>query len=319
MGPRFGTVRVVTAYEELTGQGQPGPEFAALLYRTVRIVAVIKNFPPPEGHAGWDDPAVFGVAHAFLGGDRGRKRILDLTIRSVDDRSLARQLEGAVLNHLRDLGRATDMGAFVRRVREVLRDAPDFDQAADRWTTTGGPGTPSTVPPDDLARAAAAEPDVTVPAWTSESRRAPLADRDSLIRLIGRVLTTAQGSLTAPDIAKALTARIAPVRIPLTAELDVVERIADPAPAAALGAVLSRIRAREIFDPLTERERMLVALYDRPGRDLGNVVGVRNSQAAFLKQRLAALLRDALRDDDDPDATITELTDLCTQWLADRT
>lgn len=319
MGPRSGTVRVVTAHEELARQGQPGPAFAALLYRTVRIVAMVKNFPHPEGHAGWDDPAVFAVAHSFLEGDRGRKRILDLAIRSVDDGSLARQLEGAVLNHLRDLSRATDMGAFVRRIREVLRDAPDFEQAADRWTTTGGPGTPSSVPPDDLALAAAAEPDVTVPAWGSESRRAPLADRDSLIRLISRVLTAAQGSLTAPDVARALTARIAPVRIPLTAELDVVERMADPAPAAALGAVLSRIRAGEIFNALTERERILVALYDRPGRDLGNVVGVRNSQAAFLKQRLATLLRDALRDDDDPDATIGELTHLCTEWLADRT
>ncbi|HWH30981.1 MAG TPA: hypothetical protein VNU26_18850 [Mycobacteriales bacterium] len=312
----------MTAYQELVGEGRPGPQFAALLYRTVRAVAWARNFPPPEGHSAWDDDAVFETAHDFLDGERGRKRLVDLALRSTSQDSLAAQLNGAVVNHLRDAARATDMGALVRRIRELLGDDDRFAPAAGgRWALSDGPSDPSAAGPGALAAAAAGETDVDVPAWDSARRRAPLADRPSLLRLVARVLRAADGSLTTADVARAVAARLDPTRVPFVTELDVLERVPDPSTSGRPEAVVARIRAQEIFAEMSDRERVLLASWDRPLRDLGELLDVRHSQAAVIKQRLAAWLRQSVLEDgaEDADEVVMDVRSLCAAWMADRT
>src|SRR5260370_5596871 len=102
-----------------------------MLYRAVQTVAIARNFPPPDGHVRWDQDAAMDVAHDFLDGERGRKRITDLALRATDDASLERLLHAAVLNFHRDRSRHTDVGALIRRAG-AARDPRDLfpDSAA---------------------------------------------------------------------------------------------------------------------------------------------------------------------------------------------
>jgi hypothetical protein len=294
-----------------------------MLYRAVQTVAIARNFPPPDGYARWDRDAAMDVAHDFLDGERGRKRIADLAIRATDDASLERLLHAAVLNFHRDRSRRTDVGALIRRIGEVLDRSDLFQEVATnppRWHLPDAPATPSTAHPSALARAAAEEPAVTVPRWESERRRAPQADFDSFERLIRRVLLAAHGALTAAQISLALSARLDPRRAPLTVELDVLERLPDrSADGQTEDQVLGRLHSAEVFDRLSDRERILIATWERPVRDLGAVLGVGHSQAGILKQRLAVRLAGELAGDHGPEIFVTELRALATEWMRERT
>ena len=142
----------MTPREEILRDGRLGPEGAELLYRTVWLVAVGNRFPPPEGSSGWDGTAVGEVAHDFIRDQRGPKRLLDVAVRSVDDRSFERLLEAAVLNFLRDMARGTDLGKLIVRLKEILRDEKDFESVPgrpERWALSGGPALPSAAGPGD--------------------------------------------------------------------------------------------------------------------------------------------------------------------------
>lgn len=294
-----------------------------MLYRVVQTVAIARNFPPPDGHVRWDPEAAMDVAHDFLDGERGRKRITDLAIRATDDASLERLLHAAVLNFHRDRSRRTDAGALILRVGDVLDRSDHFQESGaspSRWHLRGAPATPSTAGPSALARAAAQEPELTVPKWESERRRAPQADFDTYERLIRRVLKAARGSLTAAQISLALSARLGPPRVPLTVELDVLERLPDrSADAQTEDQVLGRLHSADVFDRLSDRERILVATWGTPVRDLGEVLGVGRSQAGALRQRLAVRLAGELAGDRGPEIVVTELRALATEWMRERT
>jgi len=108
--------------QELADTGRLGSDGAELLYRTVVAVAAARNFPPPTGSASWDESAVAETAHNILDGPRGVKRLADALLRSTDESSFARILEGAAVNYLRDVARRTDLGKVILRVA-VIRPA----------------------------------------------------------------------------------------------------------------------------------------------------------------------------------------------------
>jgi hypothetical protein len=323
----------MTPREEVLATQRIGLTGAILLYRLVYLVAIARNFPPPPGCDRWDASAVTETAHDFLDGPRGARRVIDIAIRSADEQGFERVLEQAIVNHLRDISRRTDMGRLVRRVTEVLTDEPAFSRVAGgtatgsrpaskpvaRWALKDGP-TASSGTPETTLIAALAPVEVTIPEWSSERRSAPLADRGSFARMLTAVLAAADGSLTAADIARVVATRLDHHRTPLSLELDVLETVAewstalDPAVLAS-----SSVRAAEIFAGLSENERILLACFDLPVRDLGSVLTLRKSQASLLRQRLAARLHDELADDEDPDDTVAELCRRCEQWARHRT
>lgn len=314
----------MSAREELMTTGRLGQAGAELLYATVRAVAIARRFPPPDGHLNWDDASIQSTAHDFLQGSRGAKRLLDIALKSTDERSFGRLLERAVHNHLRDVARATDLGKLIIRTKELLRSVPEFMAVkapdGERWTLAGGSDRPSEASPSDLASAAASV-QVVVPRWTSATRDAPLADRDSMIRLITAVLAAADGSVRPVEIAHALTARLDHRRTPLTVELDQagghpeLHRVdGDPE-----STTLSVMRATQIFNSLTDRERIIVATLDLNVRDLGRLVSMGKSQAALVRQRLIDRVSDELSDDDEPELTARALAGLCDDWIRDRT
>jgi hypothetical protein len=313
----------VTPREELLTTRQLGPGGAELLYKTVWLVAVGNGFPPPEGSAGWDETAVTETAHDFVKDERGQKRLIDITVRSVDERSFGRLLEAAVLNFLRDVARGTDLGKLIVRVKEILRDENDFEVmpgSPERWTLTGGPTAPSAAGQNDLSCATAGV-EVVVPKWTSERRDAPLADRPSFVRLMTSVLTAAAGSLTAVDIARALTARLDHRRTTHATALDIRERVSEPGRTSSDPATrtLAELHAVDIFDSLSDRERIIVTTLDRNVRDLARLIDTGKTQAALIRQRLVDRLRDELADDDHLESTATILCELCDDWIELRT
>jgi hypothetical protein len=311
------------AYEELRSTGRLGPEGAQLLYRVVQVVARARNFPPPEGHSQWDRNAAVDAAHDFIDGDRGRRRLADLAVRAIDQPSFERLLHTSVLNFHRDRSRRTDMGALIRRVGDVLDDSELFRRINGepaRWHLTDGQAKPSTAQPSHLAAAVGEETDITVPKWESTRRRAPQADFGTFERLTRRVLVAANGSLTVRQIAEAIAARLDPRRSPLTVELDVFERLPDPSSDAQTeDEVLGRLQAADLFEHLSDRERILLATWERPVRDLSEVLGVAHSQASVLRQRLATRLAGELREDKEAESVVYELFKLATHWMRERT
>ena len=313
----------MTPREELLSSRRLGQVGAELLYKTVWLVAVGNGFPPPEGSANWDETAVAETAHDFVKDERGPKRLFDIAVRSVDDRSFERLLEAAVLNYLRDMARATDMGKLIVRVKEILRDEKNFEtvpRSPERWTLADGPTRRSTASPGELA-AATAGVEVVVPRWTSERRHAPLADRASFIRLMISVLTTAAGSLTAVDLVHALTARLDHRRTAYATNLDIREQVSEPARTSHNPATLivAELHAIDIFNSLSDRERIIVTTLEKNVRDLGLLIDSGKTQAALIRQRLIDRLRDELSDADNPDGIATILCGLCDGWIESRT
>ncbi len=305
--------------QELIEDGTLGPAGAELLYGAVAAVAHARRFPPPEGHDVWGRGAVQEVAHDFLTGPRGVKRLADLLLRSVDESTFASLLHTAVLNALRDRGRRTDFGALVLRVTEVLSDSDQFRRdASDRtkWTLASGPDGPSVVSTGALAEAAASVRDVTIPRWSSPTRRSPIADRDSIERILASVLAAAHGSLTAAELARGCEHRLDGRRVPLTVELDVLEALPpDDLGSATEDDTLDRIVAGQVFSGLSDQERLLLATFDRPVRAAASQVGVGHSQTAVLRKRLVEHLRTEIGDDPDAEGVFSALIALTEDWF----
>lgn len=313
----------MSPYQELLTTGRLGPSGAKLLYRTVYTVGVGRNFPPPDGHEQWDTTAVQEVAHEFLAEDRGAKRLADLVARAIDEQSFERLLHKSVLNFHRDRSRKTDMGALIRRVGEVLEGTEEFEVTGGqprRWHLRGEQPEPSSAPPSRLATAASEETNITIPRWRSTSRRAPLADLDTFRRLCRRVLRAAGGSLTAAEIAHAVAARLDPGRIPLTLELDVMEGLHEQAAEALTEEeVLGRMEAATLFEGMADRDRILLATWERPVRDLSEVLGLGHSQAGVLRQRLANRLAAELQGQEEAERVVIELRSMASYWMRKRT
>ncbi|MDP9451921.1 MAG: hypothetical protein M3P97_00695 [Actinomycetota bacterium] len=290
----------MTVVEELRA-GQPGEAFESLLRRTVLAVAVARGFPPPGGGT-WTQDEVGTVAAEFLADGQTPRRLADLALHCLDDTAVARRLQGAVRNFLRDRGRATEVGRLIVRVRRALRENPEFVHVgSDRWALAiSGDVEPSTATPDKLV-AATADVEVVYAKWSSTSRRRPpFAERSSIDALVRVVLAAADGSVTPADIAAAVAPRLAVVARPVVFEVDDGDY---PDDVAGVGdttgdEVVNRLRAEEVLSLLSDRERIALAYIELPVRDLGPLMGVGSSQAHVIRQRAVALLREELSDED---------------------
>ncbi len=313
----------MTAWTELCEDGRFGEMGANALYRSVYVTAVAHNFPPPAGSGHWDDAAVAEVAHDFLTGPRGLARMTELALRSDDERSFARLLDTAVLNHLRDVARRTDRGRLIRRLKEVMTDDERFARAPhgqDWWHLAGGSSQASSVPMRDIAPHLV-DVAVVIPRWSSEDRNAPVADRQTLIDLLSAALTGAAGALTDSDLAELVSGRVDTRRSPLTVELENLEGVSEPAAVELQPAdrVVARSEATAIFDNLGDVARIILTLAERPVREIGLAAGMGKSQAAEQRQRLYDNLRNTLGESEDALAVLEELTALCVSWTRLRT
>jgi stage V sporulation protein SpoVS len=309
-----------SALAELRTTGRLGTHGAQALYRTVRAVAVARNFPPPDGRAAWDTDGVAEVAHDFLADGRTPRRLVHLVVHATDDDSFDRLLHRMVLNWLRDRGRRTEIGRLMLRLRDVLGDDDAFvDCGSDRWRLASQPNVPSSADPAALVTAAAAEPDVDVPRWSPDARRKPpAADAPSLRRLCTRALDAAAGTVALDELARSIAPRLGVALVAIVHAVDDHDPLdAVPSPHHA-DASLDAMRAAEIFTLLHERERLLLSEPGTPVRALREVIGVGPSQAAEIQARLRAVIATELEGDDDYESVLFHLVDHAKAWAASR-
>ena len=105
----------MTALEELRA-GSIGEEVVSLLGRTIRAVAVARNFPPPDDLRSWGEEAVARTVSEFVADSQTPRRLLDLATSCATDQALTARLQGTVRNFLADLGRRTPLGKLVVRI-----------------------------------------------------------------------------------------------------------------------------------------------------------------------------------------------------------
>ena len=307
--------------EELRS-GIVGDEFVGLLTRTVQAVGPARNFPPPDGDR-WSAQAAADVASSFLSDPGTPRRIKWLILRCGDDRALAGALETIVRNFLADLGRQTELGRLVVRVRRALRECDDFVRRDDSyWGLAHGPGEPSGAGPDQL-EAAAARVGVTHQSWSPTSRRhAPFADKASIEAMITATLTAAAGTLRPNAIARALapSLSVAPTS-GITVELDPGDYPEDlRARGEDIGDVLAdKERAVEVASVLTDRERIAIAYHHLSVRELATLIGVGRTQTNVIRNRAVEILRAELAHEERGETIAVLVKEICETWVADRT
>lgn len=307
--------------EELRS-GTIGDEFVALLIRTVLAVGPARNFPPPDGNR-WNAQAAADVSSSFLSDPGTPRRIKWLILRCGDDRALAGALETIVRNFLADLGRQTELGRLVVRVRRALRECNDFVQRdGGYWGLADGPAEPSGAGPDEL-EAAAATVGVTHQSWSPTSRRhAPFADKVSIEAMITATLTAAEGTLPPNVIARALapSLNVAPTS-GITVELDPGDHPEHLFPRAEdIGDLLAdEERALEVASVLTDRERIAIAYNHLSVRELATLIGVGRTQTNVIQNRAIEILKAELGTEERGDTIALLVKEICETWVADRT
>ncbi len=304
----------MTALDELRC-GQVGDDFLALLQRTIRAVAVARNFPAPDGHDGWDADAVTTAVGDFLASPQTPRRFIDLATHCRTDDGLKRRLQETVRNYFADSGRRTPVGRLVLRINEVLATEPAFERRGRYWSLKGCTVEPPLLDIDALIVATAAVAVVVPTAWTGE-RQSPDADTASVIRLAHAALTAAGGPLRTADIAQAVARRLGLGGAPLSIEATAFDPPSSGTSADTTGdEALSNMRAREVFfGCLNDSERVSIGLPEWPVAKLGPILGLSGSTAALIRKRAVAILRSELRDEEGGQAVADAVFELARSW-----
>jgi hypothetical protein len=306
----------VSALDELRA-GSIGEEFVSLLGRTIRAVAVARNFPPPDDLGSWGEEAVARTVSEFVADSQAPRRLLDLATACTSDQALAARLQGTVRNFLADLGRRTPLGKLVVRINEVLGRHEEFIRTRGRWSLAGGAVEPGAADVDRLAKVIGSHK-VSAPRWGHDARRAaPVADADTIVSLCKALLGAAGGSLTPRTMAAAIGMRLGIGQAPVSldaASLDPAWSERYPAMDSTADAALRQSRAEEILVLLNDRERVALAWPEDTVRELAPLLGVGPSQAHIVRRRAIEMLKEELADDPDREAVAGRVLELARSW-----
>lgn len=200
----------MSAHEELQRDGVFGVHCLRLLTRLMRREAEKARTLEAQGERPGltvDDL----VQKFFVSKGKAVTRMLYATARSDDQ--FGAMLCQSVKNWLIDRSRsATDPGALRFRLEKLLRTRPEFalvpdgQPGAGRWRLADGPDEVFAGDVGDLATAGRVVP-VKPVVWNSKTRRAPVTDTPSLVRLLERIFDTAVGTLELGQIVYAVRGR----------------------------------------------------------------------------------------------------------------
>lgn len=306
----------MSALDELRA-GSIGEDFISLLSRTIRAVAIARNFPPPDDLTSWGDEAVTRTISEFIADAQTPRRLADLVTTCSSDEALKARLQGSVRNFLADLGRRTPLGKLVVRINDVLGRDAKFARDHGRWSVVGGQ-TQAGVEDTERLAAALGPHKITVPRWGHEARRAaPVADAETIASLCKGLLTVAGGSLTPRTMAVAIGVRLGIGQAPMS--LDAASL--DPGgPEGYLftdttaDAALREARAEEILGLLNDRERAALGYPEYTIRELAPILGVGPSQAQIVRRRAIEILQEELADDPDGEAVAGRILERARSW-----
>lgn len=311
---------MITAFAELHRLGHFGPECLRLVQELMS--EEMRRFPALEPAVGWQPADLEDLVQEFL-----EQRFVAMTTTLLttarNDESMGRLLRRSIRNWLIDRARTTGTGRVRKLLEKVLVESAEFEKVspgqpgAGQWRLAGSSSEPWAGDPQELMRAASAVQSVRMSAWSSTTRRAPLASRESLIAVARAVLSTAGGSL---DIAQ-LT-HVFVTRFPAALDWAVVPL--EPG-AAVFGAdhptpeeeviagydeIDSGASAAEIVGMLSPAERTLVPHLDDVVA-AQRVLDCRRSSAYQQMNRLREKLVQLAGGSDDRYAVVLEVIRLC--------
>lgn len=306
----------MTALDEVRN-GSIGEDFIDLLQKTIRAVAVARNFPPPEGHKSWGSGALITAVNDFLASPQISRRLSDLATHCRTEDALRQRLQTSVRNHLADQGRRTPVGRLVLRFNDVLGDHSEFVRRGSHWASTNAGDTePSPVDPDALATAIR-DVEVTVPTvWATGDRQSPDLDAASVVRLAAAMLYAAGGPLRTSAMAQAAARRLGLWGAPLSLDASFY----DPPEQASISNdstsddVLVSIRAQEVLAHLNDHERVAIGRPEVPVDDLGSMLGMGKSKAALVRNRAKAILKQQLAGEEGGEVIAEAVLDLARRW-----
>ncbi len=306
----------MTPLDELRG-GSIGDEFVLLLHKTIRAVAVTRNFPPPDGLTKWDGEAVGRIVSEFVADPQTPRRLVDLATTCSSDQALKARLQGTVRNFLADLGRRTPIGKLVVRLNDVLGKRAEFVRMDGRWSLADGPNAPGLADLDRLAEGIRPH-EILTPKWGHDARRdAPVADAETIALLCKALLEVAGGSLTSRMMASAIGVRLGLGQAPVSLDATSLDGAWSPVSSMIDGTAdeaLRETRATEIFALLNDRERLALAWLEYPVRELAPLLGVGPSQAHVIRKGATELLKIELVDDSDGEAVAAQVLELARLW-----
>lgn len=305
----------VTALDELR-ENEAGEAFVHLLQRTIRAVAIARNFPTPEGRSRWDETSVAVVAADFLAHPNTPRRLTDLVTHCRTDDALKRRLQATVQNFLADSGRRTPVGRLVLRFNEVLGEAEGFERRGRSWALLGMSDEAVSVDVDALVVAASSVEVARPTAWATGTRQSPDIELSSVIRLATAVLEAAGGALSSGVLAQVAARRLGLGGAPLSIEATVFDlpETYTASPDTTGAAALLDIRATEVFSLLNDAERISIGLPGVPVAQLGPILRMSGSSAALIRKRAIMILKDELDDEEDGQSVANAVLELARSW-----
>lgn len=315
-------VRSMSALSELRS-GQPADAFVALVAKTVRSVAISRNFPPPEGHKCWDSEAVSVMTAEFFTSSQTPRRLADLRLRCTTEEGLSPLLQTTIRNFLADVGRRTAVGRLVLRINDILKSDPSFERDGDCWKLAGMTNVPVAVDLDALV-VVANNVHIDAPtAWRKSSyRKSPDIDKPSVTCLAKMLLTHAGGPLRPSVIAQVVARRLGIGQTPLTVDATAFDSFQDTSVGHDTTAdeIVATMRADEVFELLNDSERVAVGLAGLSVAALGEAMLVGKSTAALIRSRAIAAIRAELKDEEDgqeiADIVLNKASEWATTWMA---
>lgn len=320
----FREVNKVSAHDELQRDGQFGVHCLGVLNRLMRRESrKVRSLEPPEG---WSEPAFDDLVQEFFVG-KGKVVTGALYAQAGDDDQFGALLSRIVKNWLIDRSRSeTDIGALRFRLEKLLPGRPEFALVPDgrpgagRWRLADGSDEVFAGDVEDLAKAGRAVRVKAVP-WNSETRRAPVTDTPSLIRLLERIFEAAGGSLELGQIVYAVRGRFHlqfADDIALDHRTEPSERLASRLGAgetaqSGLDTEESETRialiARRLRDLLDDDDLSILDVLDDTAQ-IAARLGVGRSQAYVKRRRVAGVLVELIGEDPDRALILAEARSL---------
>ena len=310
--PRLTTDLRDRAYLELSQEGRVGEAGAAVVTAVVAQVAGARrpraSYPTMDEKWEWDDAAITDAVHEFVVYLNDERRFDALLATAVDGQTLEKGLYVRCVSWFKDRAKATDEGAFDRKLDRALASGRRAGSVAEvpvvgstAWHRVQDPTEIYGGPDQPLLHAAHATAIERV-RWTSSDRRDPITNAASLLRVcVAAMAAVAMAVLT--DTLR----RVSLHRLGLDLRAD--DALGDHPEAAtdvpAQDAVLVEHVAAEVAGQLSDTHLRVLAIAsdDASPEAVANEFGVGRTKASEMKKEAVTALRECLRDsvDDDPD------------------
>ena len=310
--PRVTTDLRDRAYLELSLEGRVGEAGAAVVTAVVAQVAGARrpraSYPTMDETWEWDDVAIIDAVHEFVVYLNDENRFDALVATAVDGRTLEKGLYVRCVSWFKDRAKATDEGAFDRKLDRALAGGKQAGSIAEipvagsaAWHRVQDPPEIYGGPDQSLLRAAHATP-IKRLRWTSSDRRDPITDSASLLRVCLAAMAAVAMAVLTDTLRRVSLHRLG---LDLRADDALHDHLEAATDVPAQDAVVVEHVAAEVAGKTSDTHLRVLAIAsdDASPEAVASTLGVGRTKASEMKKEAISALQGYLRDtvDDDPD------------------